>query len=129
MAPVVGRIRRRSSFRALARPEGRGVTGPISVAFSAADGAAAMPLVAAAMPLVAYAIGRRAGGAVVRNRVRRQLRAIARQAAPGLAPGSYLVRVAPGAIGLPYDQLNRAFCAAADGAWRRAAAIRPAVQS
>lgn len=122
MAPVVGRIRRRSSFRALARPEGRGVTGPISVAFSAADGAAAMPL-------VAYAIGRRAGGAVVRNRVRRQLRAIARQAAPGLAPGSYLVRVAPGAIGLPYDQLNRAFCAAADGAWRRAAAIRPAVQS
>lgn len=40
---------------------------------------------------VAYAVGRRAGGAVVRNRIRRRLRAAVAALPTPLAPGAYLV--------------------------------------
>jgi ribonuclease P protein component len=46
-------------------------------------------------PRVAYAIGRKVGGAVERNRLRRRLRAIVWQLAPSLRPGAYLIGVAP----------------------------------
>ena len=46
---------------------------------------------AAVPPRVAYAVGRSVGGAPVRNRVRRRLRALARTHADQLAPGWYLV--------------------------------------
>ena len=67
-------------------------------------------------PRVAYAIGRPVGGAVVRNRVRRRLRAATRAHAGELAPGhAYLVHVAPGAAGRSYADLEaaleRALCA------------------
>jgi ribonuclease P protein component len=52
---------------------------------------------------VAYAVSRAVGGAVDRNRVRRRLRAIVRGAE--LAPGAYLVAVAPAAALLPFDEL------------------------
>jgi ribonuclease P protein component len=52
---------------------------------------------------VAYAVSRAVGGAVDRNRVRRRLRAIVRRA--DLAPGAYLVAVAPAAAQLPFDEL------------------------
>jgi ribonuclease P protein component len=47
---------------------------------------------------VAFAVGRRAGGAVVRNRIRRRLRALfeAEVRARGLPAGWYLVGVSPG---------------------------------
>jgi ribonuclease P protein component len=53
---------------------------------------------------VAYAIGRRVGGAVDRNRVRRRLRAVvAELALPG---GDYLVSVGPEAADLPFSELR-----------------------
>jgi len=42
-------------------------------------------------PRVAFAVGRRVGSAVTRNRVRRQLRAATAEIARGLPPGAYLV--------------------------------------
>jgi ribonuclease P protein component len=45
----------------------------------------------AAPPRVAFAVGRSVGSAPLRNRVRRRLRALAREHAGELAPGWYLV--------------------------------------
>lgn len=55
---------------------------------------------------MAYTIGRRVGPAVVRNRLRRRLRMIMRQAAAELRPGAYLVSAAPAAADLPYVELE-----------------------
>lgn len=50
-------------------------------------------------PHVGFAIGRAVGPAVVRNRLRRQLRAILRERADALPPGLYLVSCSPAAAG------------------------------
>jgi ribonuclease P protein component len=63
-------------------------------------------------PRVAYAIGRKAGGAVVRNLVRRRLRAIAREVVADLRPGAYLVGASAAAASLPYDDLRATVCSA-----------------
>ena len=55
---------------------------------------------------VAYAIGRKAGGAVQRNRLRRQLRHIVRSCEHSLRPGWYLIGVSAGVNGLTYQQLE-----------------------
>lgn len=99
MAPVVGRMRGRSSFRALARPDGRARKGYLSVLYRAPGTAAP------AFPLVGYAIGRRHGSAVRRNRLRRRLREAMRLCAPDLPPGSYLVRSEPVRTGVSFDEL------------------------
>ena len=66
-----------------------------------ADGAG----VAAGEPArVAFAIGRRVGGAVERNRLRRRLRAAL--AETELAPGSYLVSAGPEAAHLSGAELR-----------------------
>ena len=62
-------------------------SGPISVRFVA--DASIVP------PRIAFATPRKVGTAVIRNRVRRRLRAIL--AGTSLEPGLYLVRVSPGA--------------------------------
>lgn len=61
-------------------------------------------------PRVAYSVGKRVGPAVVRNRVKRRLRAIVADLAaptgtlpPG--PGAYLISVGPAAATLSYAQL------------------------
>jgi len=60
-------------------------------------------------PRVAYAVGRPVGGAVVRNRVRRRLRASTRAHAAVLTPGhAYLVHAAPGAATSSYGELEAA---------------------
>lgn len=59
-------------------------------------------------PRVAYAIGRTVGGAVVRNRLRRQLRAVLCEFGPLLHPGAYLVAAAPGAASLSFGELRTA---------------------
>jgi len=51
-------------------------------------------------PQVGYAIGRRCGSAVMRNRLRRRAREVVRGEAPGLPRGSYLVRLEAGAADL-----------------------------
>jgi ribonuclease P protein component len=60
---------------------------------------------AASEPRVAYAVGKRVGKAVDRNRLRRQLRA-AVDGVPDLEPGAYLVAADPGARGLSYEDLR-----------------------
>jgi len=64
-----------------------------------------------APPRVAFAVGRRVGGAVERNRVRRRLRAVARDAA--LPGGAWLVGAGPGAATASHAELSSWFGAAA----------------
>ena len=64
---MVWRIQDRATFEALRRSGRRARRGPVTVTY-----AAVRP---APEPRVAYAVGKRVGKAVVRNRLRRQLRA------------------------------------------------------
>ena len=58
-------------------------------------------------PRVSYAVARLVGGAVVRNRVRRQLRAAIREQRELLRPGwGYLVRPTAGAARATYRELS-----------------------
>ncbi len=61
---------------------------------------------------VAYTIGRKVGGAVVRNRIRRRLRAVVREAPELLRPGAYLFGAGPEAATMPYGELRTAACEA-----------------
>jgi ribonuclease P protein component len=54
---------------------------------------------------VAYAVGRRAGKAVKRNRLRRRLRAAVDQVRD-LAPGAYLVAAGPEAAEMGFEELK-----------------------
>jgi ribonuclease P protein component len=70
-------------------------------------------------PRVAFAIGRKAGGAVVRNRIRRRLRAIIREVEPLLQPGAYLVGAEAEASSMPYGELKTRVCEALGALERR----------
>jgi ribonuclease P protein component len=66
-------------------------------------------------PCVAYAIGRKTGNAVVRNRLRRRLRAVVRDHADRFSPGyAYLIGAAPGAAEATSRDLDRAVRALLD---------------
>lgn len=91
------RIRDRATFEALRRSDTRARRGPVTVTYAAVG---TVP-----EPRVAYAVGRRVGSAVVRNRVRRRLRA-AVGSLEGLAPGAYLVAAGPDAVGRHYEELR-----------------------
>jgi ribonuclease P protein component len=95
---VIWRVRGRAEFAALSRTR-RQARGPLSVRVIC--DAAGTP------PRVAYAIGRNIGPAVVRNRVRRRLRAAAAQSSDLLREGcAYLVGVGPGADSLTFGELR-----------------------
>ena len=53
-------------------------------------------------PRVAFALSRRTGAAVMRNRTRRRLRALFRELAHDLAPGRYLVGARASATAVSY---------------------------
>jgi ribonuclease P protein component len=57
-------------------------------------------------PQVGYAIGKACGNAVVRNNLRRRMRVAAREAAPGLPKGLYLLRAEPAAASRPASQFS-----------------------
>ncbi len=67
-----------------------------------------LPEASVGPPRLALAVGRRVGGAVVRNRVRRRLREAARHlAGSGALPaGAYLASVSPAAATASYDRLH-----------------------
>lgn len=75
--------------------------GPVTVTFVPAPSGPARP------PRVAFAVGKHAGNAVVRNRIRRRVRAVLTDLAPDLAPGAYLVGAGPTAATVPAADLRR----------------------
>ncbi|MEO7429254.1 MAG: ribonuclease P protein component [Acidimicrobiales bacterium] len=100
--PQLWRVTNRAAFAALRRNGQRGRCGPLSVTWLApAPGAPIEP------PRVAFAIGRAAGGAVLRNRIRRRLRAGLRelQSAGRLPSGSYLLGANAKLARLPWTEV------------------------
>jgi len=115
VAPV-WRVRDRATFTPL-RAGRRGHAGPVRVTWVPEDDAERPPR-------VAYAVGRRVGSAVARNRVRRQLRAAVAELAPDLHPGAYLVAYR-GERDVPFAELRSHVAAAATSAGARSSGGRP----
>ena len=110
MSTKAGRavIRSRRTFELLKRSSSRGRSGPLGVSF--------VEQPAWSRPEVAYAINRQIGSAVVRNRLRRRLRAIVSEQAASLPVGAYVVRTGPGGTSLGYDELRVAMSQALERA-------------
>jgi ribonuclease P protein component len=105
---LIERIQGRATFRAFGPSARRVRRGPLTVVVAERDGAGAAGL--------AFAVPRRVGGAVVRNRLRRQLRAAAREIdrEHPVLPAWYLVVVHPGAAGCSFGALAGALGEAFD---------------
>ena len=82
-----GTIRSRRSFEAVRHGASRGRSGPLTVSYLEQPSWSRLQ--------VAYAINRQVGSAVVRNRLRRRLRAIVSEQAASLPIGAYVVRTGP----------------------------------
>ena len=104
------RIRDRATFEALRRRGQRSRRGHITVTYAVVGDESE--------PRVAYAVGKRAGGAVVRNGLRRRLRAVVADISGSLEPGAYLVAAGHEAVGLPYEDLKAQVTAAMTSASR-----------
>jgi ribonuclease P protein component len=91
-------VRGYNAFQALARSHDRARNGPVRVNFC--------PVLEGEYVSVAYAISRKVGGAVARNRCRRRLRSIVAQVAEDLRPGDYLVGVRVEAIDMDFSELQ-----------------------
>lgn len=103
--PIVGLTRTigaRAAFRELHRSSDRARHGPLSAVRVAAPGEM--------RPGVAYSIPRQVGTAVTRNRVRRRMRAVARELAGGTDPllgaGDHLFVVRADITELTFDSLR-----------------------
>jgi ribonuclease P protein component len=127
----VGRLTSKATFAALQRSRRRGASGPVRAVFvpgptGSAPQAATAPHTTMALPKVrvGYAVSKRCGSAVERNTLRRRMRAVARDTAPSLPGGSYLLRLSPEA-----GSLERArFRADVAKALRRAGGVPRASQ-
>lgn len=100
---LIWRIRDRTTFDLLAAAPRRR-RGPVSLAVLVpGPGGFAQP------PRVAYAVGKRVGPAVTRNRVRRRLRASVARHRSSLRPGTaYLLGAGPAAATAPFAELDSA---------------------
>jgi ribonuclease P protein component len=107
---LIWRIRDRATFEALTSTRRRR-RGPISMTFLPGD--PSLP------PRVAYAVGKPVGPAVVRNRVRRRLRAATRAHRAELRPGgAYLFGASPAAASTPFAEIEAAMGQLLAGAGR-----------
>jgi ribonuclease P protein component len=107
----VGALRSRRSFEAVRRGSFRGRSGPLTVSY--------LEQPTWSRPEVAYAINRRVGTAVVRNRLRRRLRAIVSDWAASLPTGAYVVHTGPQVARLDFDELKVAMSQALERATKR----------
>ena len=100
--PVLWRVTSRRTFEVLRREGRRARRGPLAVTWIAPS-----PTSEASPPQVAFTIGRRAGGAVVRNRLRRRLRAALRDllGSGELPGGTYLLSAEARAAQQPWSEL------------------------
>ena len=87
-----------ATFREFRKPDARARRGPIRVAFVSTGGHLDRPQ-------VAFAVSKRCGGAVERNRIRRRLRAALAQVTPPIERGAYLIGTDPEVADLSFDQL------------------------
>jgi ribonuclease P protein component len=101
-------LRSRRSFEAVRRSATRGRAGPLTVHF--------LEEASWSRPKVAYAISRRTGSAVVRNRLRRRLRAIMSAQAQSIPVGAYVIRTGPDGTRLGFDELKVAMSRALERA-------------
>jgi ribonuclease P protein component len=92
------RITDRSSFQELRRHGRRARRGPVTVTWLADS---------PTHPRAAFVVGKAAGGAVTRNRIKRRLRAGLRelQATVGLPAGTYLVGAGAEVASMPWSEL------------------------
>jgi ribonuclease P protein component len=103
---LIWRVRDRATFAALAQARPRRA-GPVRIR--------AVPH-RAGPPAVAYAVGRRAGSAVARNRLRRRLRAAVHERADLLSRDTaYLVGADPAALTMSFAALSDALARALPG--------------
>jgi ribonuclease P protein component len=100
--PELWRISDRRTFSALRRRGRRARSGPITMTWLRPE-----PQDPVTPPRVGFAVGRNVGGAVVRNRIRRRLRAGFRelQRSEGLPAGAYLVGATAEVALLPWPSL------------------------
>ncbi len=103
----------RATFALLRQSKRRVRRGPVTVSW--VEGEPSEPT------RVAYTVGRRVGGAVVRNRVRRRLRSVVAESQECLRPGPYLIGVGAEAARSSYAELKAAVSEALD-----AVAVTPA---
>jgi len=95
---ALGRVTKRTEFLGFRRPTGRGRSGPFFVSFVAQDDQ--KPPIR-----LAFAISKKCGGAVERNRLRRRLREAARILDAPMQSGLYLIRCEPEATTLSFDHV------------------------
>lgn len=76
----------------------RARSGPVGLRWIGADGATG--------PRVAYAVSRRQGSAVVRNRMRRRVRSIVAECAAAWPPGDYLISLEASVATMAYEELR-----------------------
>lgn len=104
MLPARSRLRSRSDFTSVLRGPGGWRSGNtlLVVHLRRTDARTGLP------PRVGFVVSRAVGGAVVRNRVKRRLRALSAAALDGVPNGvDLVVRANPAASGASFDDLSR----------------------